>query len=500
MPSAALKELVAKLSKSGILLSAGTDSFEIGESGIDSIASKLIEHHKNDTTQKIVGKEELANVVKELEMEKSPVIVEAIHEAGYKPIAADIDAQYSIDGMHEEASDGTVDSFVSYFRSRLKKISVILNNRSSLPRLVPSLDSLATYTNGRDVTLLGMVSNKITTKNGNLLVVLEDETSTTAKLIFMHSSASPQAELFAQANSIVTDEVIAITGKISGPFVMVKTIVWPDVPIKAKKQVKDDVAIAFISDMHIGSKLFMQDKFMRFINWLNGGVDARKDLAAKVKYVVIAGDVVDGIGIYPKQFQDLSVLDIYTQYRMFLNFVDAIPDYIHVFVLPGNHDAVQLAEPQPSISKELIDNFSKDNVHFVSNPCYLTLHGIEVLAYHGASLDSMIRAVPGCSYAYPEKAMTEILRRRHLSPVYGFNAIVPSRNDSLVIDKVPDILNMGHLHRNGLSNYHGVNILNSGTWQDRTDYQVLLGHMPTPCIASIYEASRGDFTSVNFNS
>jgi DNA polymerase II small subunit len=492
-------ELVAKLSKAGIMLSAGTESFEIEESGIENIASKLIERHKGDTVQSIINKEELANVVKELELEKSPMVVEAIHEAGFKPVAADIDAQYSIDAMHEEASDGTVDSFVAYFRSRFKKISAILNNRSSLPRLAPTLESLGTYTNGRDVTALGMVSNKLTTKNGNLLVILEDETST-AKLIFMHGTASPAAELFAQANSIVTDEIIAVTGKISGPFIIVKTIVWPDVPIKAKKQVKDDVAIAFISDLHIGSKLFLQDRFMRFLNWLNGGVEAKRELAGKVKYLVIAGDIVDGIGIYPKQAQDLSVLDIYTQYKMFLNFMSAVPDYIHVFVLPGNHDAVQLAEPQPAISKDMLGNFSKDNIHFVSNPCYLTLHGIEVLAYHGASLDSIIRAVPGTAYAYPERAMTEALRRRHLSPIYGYNAIVPSRNDSLVIDKVPDILNMGHLHRNGLSNYHGVNILNSGTWQDRTDYQVLLGHMPTPCIASVYEASRGDFTTVNFNS
>jgi DNA polymerase II small subunit len=499
VPSAALKELVAKLSKSGILLSAGTESFEIDESGIESIASKLIERHKGDTAQSIVGKEELANVVKELELEKSPMLVEAIHESGFKPVAADIDAQYSIDTMHEESSDGTVDSFVSYFRSRLRKISAMLNNRSNLPMIAPSLESLAAYANGRDVTALGMVSNKMITKNGNLLVILEDETST-AKLIFMHGASPSTAELFEQASAIVTDEIIAVTGKISGPFVIVKTVVWPDVPIKSKKQVQDDIAIAFISDLHVGSKLFMQDRFMRFLNWLNGGIEAKRELAGKVKYVVIAGDVVDGIGVYPKQAQDLAVLDIYTQYRMFLNFIDAIPDYVHVFVLPGNHDAVQLAEPQPSISKDMLDNFSKDNVHFVSNPCYLTLHGIEVLAYHGASLDSIIRAVPGSSYAYPERAMTEVLRRRHLSPVYGYNAIVPSRDDSLVIDKVPDILNMGHLHRNGIGNYHGVNILNSGTWQARTDYQVLLGHMPTPCIASVFEASRGDFTTVNFNS
>ncbi len=498
MPSAALKELVAKLSKSGILLSAGTESFEIEESGIENISSKLIARHKDDLGQSIVSKEELDNVVKELELEKSPVIVEAIHERGFKSVAADIDAQYSIDAAHDDVSDGTVDCFVSHFRSRFGKIRVILDNRSNLPRMAPNLENLKMYTNGRDVTALGMVSDKLTTKNGNLLVNIEDETGS-AKLIFMHGNSPPATELFVQANSIVTDEIIAVTGKISGPFVIVKTVVWPDVPIKTKKQVKEDVAIAFISDMHIGSKLFLQDKFMRFVNWLNGGVESKKELASKIKYVVIAGDVVDGIGIYPKQAQDLAVLDIYTQYKMFTNFIDAIPDYIHVFVLPGNHDAVQLAEPQPSISKELLGGFSKDNVHFVPNPCYLTLHGIEVLAYHGASLDSMIRAVPGCSYAYPEKAMTEILRRRHLSPIYGYNAIMPSNTDNLVIDKVPDILNMGHLHRNGLSNYHGVNILNSGTWQDRTDYQVLLGHMPTPCIVSVFEASRGDFTSVNFN-
>jgi DNA polymerase II small subunit len=500
VPSAAIKELVAKLSKSGILLSAGTESFEIEEASVEAVAAKLAERHKGDAKQSIiVGKEELENVMKELEMEKIPVAVEAVHEAGYRPVAADVDAQYSIDAMHEEASDGTVDSFVAYFRSRLKKIAAMLNSRSSLPMLLPTLGSMGAYTDGREVTVLGMVSNKLTTKNGNILVILEDETST-AKLIFMHSADPQTSELFNLAGSIVTDEVIAVSGKISGPFVIVKKMVWPDVPIKTKKQVKDDVAIAFISDVHAGSKLFLQDKFMRFINWLNGGIDAKKELAAKVKYLVITGDVVDGIGIYPKQANDLAVLDIYTQYRMFLNFIEAIPDYIHVFILPGNHDAVQLAEPQPSISKEMLGGFSKDNVHFVSNPCYLTLHGIEVLGYHGASLDSVIRAVPGTSYAFPEKAMTELLRRRHLSPIYGYNAIVPSRNDSLVIDKVPDILAMGHLHRNGISSYHGVNILNSGTWQDRTDYQILLGHMPTPCIASIYEASRGDFTMINFNS
>ena len=190
-----------------------------------------------------------------------------------------------------------------------------------------------------------------------------------------------------------------------------------------------------------------------------------------------AGDVVDGIGVYPNQDRDLTVLDIYAQYKIFFNFMSMIPDYIHVFVIPGNHDAVQRAEPQPQLSNELVGDFKADNVHIIPNPSFLTLHGIEILAYHGASLDSIISAIPGTSYAKPEKAMIEILKRRHLSPIYGGNMIVPSKNDNMVIDKVPDILHMGHVHKNGMANYHGVDIINSGTWQSTTDYQLVAG----PC-------------------
>ncbi len=92
----------------------------------------------------------------------------------------------------------------------------------------------------------------------------------------------------------------------------------------------------------------------------------------------------------------------------------------------------------------------------------------------------MISAIPDTSYANPEKAMIEILRRRHLSPIYGGNVIVPSKEDNLVIDKIPDILHMGHIHKNGIANYHGVEIVNSGTWQARTDFQIRQGHIPTP--------------------
>jgi DNA polymerase II small subunit len=95
--------------------------------------------------------------------------------------------------------------------------------------------------------------------------------------------------------------------------------------------------------------------------------------------------------------------------------------------------------------------------------------------------------------------MKEILRRRHLSPIYGGNIVVPSKDDSLVIDEVPDILHMGHIHKNGYDDYHGTMLINSGTWQGRTGYQVKQGHVPSPCLLPIYETKSMKTSVIDFN-
>ena len=135
----------------------------------------------------------------------------------------------------------------------------------------------------------------------------------------------------------------------------------------------------------------------------------------------------------------------------------------------------------------------------MANPCYLNLHGVKVLSYHGTSLDSMIQNIQGCSYSNATSAMKEILKRRHLSPIYGDNVVTPSKSDSLVIDEVPDILHMGHIHKNGYDEYHGTALVNSGTWQARTSFQIKQGHIPTPALLSVYDAQTTSLLQVDFN-
>ncbi len=499
MPGDPVRELVDRLSVASILVSSDVKKDDIAGVDTETLANRILEDYSDRTGVKIVTRVELERILNSLTSEKAPIPIERAQKTGFSAYAAEIDANYSIRVTENDRSGVNVDGFVSYFRDRMEKLrSIIGSQRIGINGMVPNMEALKSCANGREVTIVGMVSNKIVTKNGNIMIVLDDETGE-YKIIFMNGSSQKAKVLFEKARRIIEDEVIAVNGKMSSPFIIANELVWPDVPIKERKKVEEDIAIAFVSDIQIGSKKFMEKNFVNFIKWLNGEYGERHDLAGKIKYIVFCGDMVDGIGVYPGQDRDLAIPDIYAQYRLFRDMIAGIPEYIHMFIIPGNHDAIQLAEPQPRLPKELLGDLKADNIHLLPNPSFLTLHGVDVLAYHGASLDSIIRAIPGLSYGDPETAMVELLKRRHLSPIYGGNAIVPSRRDNMVIDKIPDIINMGHLHKNCIGNYHGVDIVNSGTWQARTERQIARSIIPTPCQLPVYEAKYRRFSTVSFD-
>ncbi|EQD78468.1 DNA polymerase II small subunit, partial [mine drainage metagenome] len=297
----------------------------------------------------------------------------------FKPIAKDIEANYSLSEKEPEGAEGNVESFVRYFNNRLERLRKIICDRGPGLGMVQDINSIKKMSDGKELSVVGIVRGKHITKNKNMLVEIEDE-SGKVPAIFINSMNKQMRELYADASSLVNDEVVALSGKRSGDLLIANKILWPDVPIKNVKNTEDDIAIAFISDIHMGSRLFMEKSFNKMISWLNGNVEDEREIAGKVKYIVIAGDDVDGIGVYPGQERDLAVLDVYAQYRMLFDYLEMIPDYIQIFLLPGNHDAVQRAEPQPRIPDELAD-FKMENVHLLSSPAMIKMHDIEVLAY-----------------------------------------------------------------------------------------------------------------------
>ncbi len=492
-------ELAERLSGTVIISAEITDK-DISSVDPEALIAHILAYFDNKQGLKVLDKKALEEIIEEQHIEKAPIEVEVIRPTEFKPIAKEVSERFEIREAKIEKTAGTPNAFVEYFNDRFENIKKFLQNSTRISSMLNSIEATKQYANGREVSIVGMVLDKIVTKNGHILITLEDPTGQ-AKVLFTKPSQQFGRELFENAKHIANDDIIAVSGKISGPFIIANKMIWPDAPIRSRPSTEEDIAIAFLSDLHVGSKLFLDKSFSMFIRWLNGGLDYRKDLAGKIKYIILGGDLADGIGVYPNQDKDLAVLDIYKQYALLFDFIKQIPEYIHVFLMPGNHDAVQLQEPQPPLPDEFIKDFKESNVHIISNPSMININGVKVLSYHGASLDSVIKNIPGCSYANPETAMIEVLKRRHLSPIYGGNAVVPAKSDALVIKEVPDILHMGHIHKNAIAEYHGVLIINSGTWQARTAYQIAQGHMPTPSILPVYEtksmiASQIDFSAL----
>jgi DNA polymerase II small subunit len=101
--------------------------------------------------------------------------------------------------------------------------------------------------------------------------------------------------------------------------------------------------------------------------------------------------------------------------------------------------------------------------------------------------------------SHPEKAMKVLLQCRHLAPVYGGKTMLsPESRDPLVIEHVPDVFHAGHIHSLGYTNYRGVLIVNSGGWQEQTDYMRRLGFTPTPGKAPVVDLQTLEVSVVPF--
>lgn len=389
------------------------------------------------------------------------------------------------DVSEKTTSIGEYNQFVQYFRDRYTRISEMIRSRVSA-RPIESLPKgkgvkpLSPREGNSEITIIGMVSEKSLTGNQHLVLTLEDPTGTFPALI-----NQKETDLMEQAEKLVLDEIVGVTGTLTpeGTILMASKITQPDVPNNySSNRRKSEGYALFLSDIHVGSKEFMKEEWETFLDFISGKSEnpQLQRMASEIRYIVVAGDIVDGIGIYPGQELDLEIREIVRQYEAVAEYFHRIPQNIHVVVAPGNHDAVRRAEPQVTFSKN-IQRLFPENVTFVGNPALVSLDGVCVQIYHGCSMDDMVAAIKGVSYQEPTTGMVEMVKRRHLAPTYGSRVMIsPEKKDYLIIDKVPDIIHCGHVHTIGIQNYKNILLINSGTWQAQTDFQKKVNIVPNP--------------------
>ena len=430
-----------------------------------------------------INVKELAQIIKDVVKEKTKQKQFLINEEDfeiYLGIKDDEEHQVEFEILSDPTGKITsaegVEGYGKLFASRFNKLKQIMSDRPEAKK-VKDIESIKSITKNNDELFVwGLVSDRKSDRNITK-ITLEDPTSSMEIVVF-------EGDLKDTADTLLMDQfaMFKIVPAKNGGF-FAKEILLPDIPEHTTNRSKTETYAVFLSDLHVGSKFFMEEELSEFINWISSA----DPIARKIRFVVVGGDLIDGVGVFPGQEKILNQTTTEGQLQKTFEVLDKIPKHIKVFLISGNHDAGRKALPQPAIPKmynsELWD---RENFFMLGNPSMVSLNGVKVLMYHGQSIDDVVRTTPGVSYDKPAAVMRHFLKARHMSPIYGSRTpIAPETEDMMVIDDIPDIFHSGHVHFVGLDMYKGVLIVNSGAWQRQTDFQESVGITPTPGMAII---------------
>lgn len=422
----------------------------------------------------------LEKIVREIVREKTKQKLFQINQDDletYLGIKDDPTIQNSVKILSEPTNKITsgegVKGYNALFSSRFNKLKRIILDRPE-SKLLKSAAFVKNTKIEDDTYVCGLVTERNSERNITK-IVLEDPSGSFDGIIF-------DEELQKIAGTLLIDQfVMARIGSSKNSGFIIKDLILPDIPEQAKNKSETEAYAVFLSDLHVGSKYFMEEEFTEFVSWLS----SPDPVARKIRFVLIGGDVVDGVGIYPNQNKELVCQTIQDQLKKVEDLIDKIPKNIKIIIMPGNHDPGRRALPQPAIPKKYNSSlWERDNVIMVGNPAVVSLNGVKVTMFHGQSIDDIVKTTPGLSYDHPTNVMKHLLRARHLSPIYGSQTpIAPEMEDLLVIEDIPDIFHVGHVHRAQLDMYKGILLVNSGSWQKQTPFQASVGMTPNPGIA-----------------
>lgn len=384
-----------------------------------------------------------------------------------------------------------VEGYAALFRSRFEKSMRILSQRPDSKRIskIASVkqasravsskfverDEKSLHGGAGSTVVAGLLMSRRTKKNG-IEIAVDDYTG-----ILTVTAVAEDAKK--QATALALDQMVMLELEKSkgAPGLTVKSVMTPDIPDHLQNRSRSEAYAVLISDLHVGSKYFMEKEFLCFLDWLSSD----DDLVRKIKFLCVGGDLIDGIGIFPNQDKELLEMDAGKQMSHAAGLLARVPKHIKVLVIPGNHDPGRRALPQPAIPGSPTDHlYGLENCTMLGNPAFVDLNGVKLLMFHGQSLDDVIATTPGLSYHRPAEAMKVLLKARHLAPTYGERTpVAPEQEDMMVITDVPDIFHSGHVHVTDVQSYRGTLVVNSGAWQSQTRYQQTMGITPSPGLA-----------------
>src|SRR3989339_1242667 len=133
----------------------------------------------------------------------------------------------------EDSKKRGIQDFVQYFNARYQSIEKILRTRPELQNIT-TINRVLNKRDRETLSLIGIVADKQKTKNGNLMLRIEDQTGTINVLVNKN-----KPEIFEEAKSIVLDEIIGINGVNGENIIFANKIIWPEISFKELKKSQD---------------------------------------------------------------------------------------------------------------------------------------------------------------------------------------------------------------------------------------------------------------------
>jgi len=368
--------------------------------------------------------------------------------------------------------------FRQYFLSRFRRLREIIRKNIS-----GSLVDISSLTEGRhhDTYIAVIVDSKNEAKSGKGGIIIGEDESQRVRIYLPFDRYPDLREKF---NHIISDCVVAarVENVRGNKFIIAGDIIFPDLPkLRERHKARRPLKILIAGDIHIGSKAFMREKFESLIRFLQGKTENQRlnALAEEIEYILLVGDLVDGVGVYPQQEGELEIVDQRKQYEVLARYLSQIPPEKTIVCIPGNHDASTRLIPQPPISREVAEALYRlPNIKILSNPATIEIDNVTILMYHGQGYER-IAGILGIPIEKPDRIIAELLRYRHLCPEWGATPQAPLEEDKLVIEQPPDIVISGHIHIQSIGRYKGTAIITPGAFEGITAWQKDIGIHPT---------------------
>ena len=188
-----------------------------------------------------------------------------------------------------------VEGYGKLFASRFNKLKQIMSDRPESKK-VREIASVKSITKTDDELFVwGLVSDRKSDRKITK-ITLEDSTGSMEIVVF-------EGDLKDVADTLLMDQfaMLRIVPAKNGGF-FAKEIFLPDIPEHTSNRSKTETYAVFLSDLHVGSKFFMEEELSEFINWISSA----DPIARKIRFVVVGGDLIDGVGVFPGQEKILN--------------------------------------------------------------------------------------------------------------------------------------------------------------------------------------------------